>query len=84
MSSIEDAEKACKRMLPALKSGNVCEVQRLLNEGCRAPNQEARSYVKAYWRTSIRFGSDALLEHYPRLTLNELGDWHCYKVDDPA
>jgi hypothetical protein len=84
MSSIQDAKKACALIQKHLKRGNVGEIQRLLNEYARAPSQEARSYVKAYWRTSLRYGTPELLEHYPRLTLNQLGDWHCYKVDDPA
>lgn len=84
MSSKDDAIKACARLTNAMTKGNVCEVQRVLNKYVRSPSQEARSYVKAYWRTSLRLGSKELLEHYPRLTLNQLGDWHCYKVDDPA
>ena len=82
MSSKADAERIMHEVGDAMKCGDVVKVQRMLNKHLRSPNTECRSYIHGVWQVSRRYCTDNDFNH-PVLKVNLLGDWHCYRIDDP-
>lgn len=82
MSSRKDAEKIMGKLGDAMKSGDVELVQHMLNKHVRSPNTDAKSYVHGVWQVARRYCTDKDY-HHPILKVNQLGDWHCYRIDDP-
>ena len=83
MSGITDAINACHKLKDAMTHGDVDKVNKVLNEQVRSPNTEAKGYVRGYWMASRRFCTDAGLHNTPILKVTQLGQWHCYRIDDP-
>lgn len=82
MSSKQDAIKACKILKVAMSSGDVKKVQQVLNKHVKSPNTAAKSYIHGVWQVSRRFCTDKDFNH-PTLYVTPLGEWHCYRIDDP-
>lgn len=82
MSNIRDAKKVMIGVGDAMKAGDVVKVQRILNDHVRGPTKEAKGYIQGVWMVSRRYCTDDNY-HHPVLTVNNMGDWHCYRLDDP-
>lgn len=80
MSGIDAAITACNSLKKAMTTGDVDKVERILNEKVRSPDKHAKGYVKGFWQASRSYSNS---KGTPVLTLTTLGDWHCYRIDDP-